>query len=248
MPLNQFDVKPKGTSYNGQSISKPEGSHNNHYNNYYTSPTFDRMAGGIGAGNSSYGLRATSNADGLGFHSPEYERALGELAATLAFNKDTTQVQRYYAPSYSGGSYKPKPEYITLDNINTGSLYSLGDVSPEILKAQLIMKANGYDVNTNGVYDSKFADAMSTYKTNNNRTNNYSNTYGNKTIDVLNNATNKVTKEEYEKALGDAVSSRIGGAGNALSLTKDALKIASTKNKTQGTPKTSKTPKKITKG
>ena len=78
--------------------------------------------------------------------------------------------------------------------------------------------------------------------------NNYNNTYGNKTIDVLNNATNKVTKEEYEKALGNAVSSRIGGAGNALSLTKDALKIASTNNKTKGTPKTSKTPKKITKG
>lgn len=247
MPLNQFDVKPKGTSYNGQSVTK-QGNNNNHYNNYYTSPTFDRMTGGIGAGNSSYGLRATSNDAGLVGHSPEYERALGELAATLAFNKDTTQVQRYYAPSYSGGSYKPQPSYITLDNINTGSLYSLGDVSPEILKAQLIMKANGYDVNTNGVYDSKFADAMSTYKTNNNRTNNYSNTYGNKTIDVLNNSTNKVTKEEYEKALGDAVSSRIGGAGNALSLTKDALKIASTKNKTKGTPKTSKTPKKITKG
>ena len=246
MPLNQFDVKPKGTSYNTQSVTKQGNS--NHYNNYYTSPTFDRMTGGIGAGNSSYGLRATSNADGLGFHSPEYERALGELAATLAFNKDTTQVQRYYAPSYSGGSYKPQPSYITLDNINTGSLYSLGDVSPEILKAQLIMKANGYDVNTNGVYDSKFADAMSTYKTNNNRTNNYSNTYGNKTIDVLNNSTNKVTKEEYEKALDDAVSSRIGGSGNALSLTKDALKIASTKNKTKGTPKTPKTPKKVTKG
>ena len=246
MPLNQFDVKPKGTSYNTQGVTKQGNS--NHYNNYYTSPTFDRMTGGIGAGNSSYGLRATSNADGLGFHSPEYERALGELAATLAFNKDTTQVQRYYAPSYSGGSYKPQSSYITLDNINTGSLYSLGDVSPEILKAQLIMKANGYDVNTNGVYDSKFADAMSAYKSDNNRTNNYNNTYGNKTIDVLNNAPNKVTVDDYNAALGNAVSSRIGGAGNALSLTKDALKISSTKNKTKGTPKTPKTPKKVTKG
>lgn len=242
MPLNQFDVKPKGTSYNTQSVTKQGNSYNNHYNNYYTSPTFDRMTGGIGAGNSSYGLRATSNADGLGFHSPEYERALGELAATLAFNKDTTQVQKYYAPS---GSYNPKPDYITLDNVNTGSLYTLGDVSPEILKAQLIMKANGYDVNTNGVYDSKFANAMSAYKTDNNRTNNYSNTYGNKTIDVLNNSTNKVTKEEYNKALGNAIKSNFGSPGGAASTIGKALNIASTHNKTKGTSKTSK---KITKG
>ena len=243
MPLNQFDVKPKGTSYNGQSVTKQ--GNNNHYNNYYTSPTFDRMSGGIGAGNSSYGLRATSNADGLGFHSPDYERALGELAATLAFNKDTTQVQRYYAPSYSGGSYKPQPSYITLDNINTGSLYTLGDVSPEILKAQLIMKANGYDVNTNGFYDSKFADAMSAYKSDNNRTNNYNNTYGNKTIDVLNNAPNKVTVDDYNAALGNAVKSSVGSAGGATSTVGKALNIASTYNKTKDT---SKTPKKITKG
>ena len=242
MPLNQFDIKPKGTSYNAQSVTKQGNSYNNHYNNYYTSPTFDKMTGGIGAGNSSYGLRATSNADGLGFHSPEYERALGELAATLAFNKDTTQVQRYSAPS---GSYNPKSDYITLDNVNTGSLYTLGDVSPEILKAQLIMKANGYDVNTNGVYDSKFANAMSAYKTDNNRTNNYSNTYGNKTIDVLNNSTNKVTKEEYNKALGNAIKSNVGSPGGAASTVGKALNIASIYNKTKGT---SKTPKKITKG
>lgn len=238
MPLNQFDVKPKGTSYNTQSVTKQGNS--NGYNNYYVSPTFDRMTGGIGAGNSSYGLRATSNADGLGFHSPEYERALGELAATLAFNKDTTQVQRYYSPSYSS-----RPDYITLDNVNTGSLYTLGDVSPEILKAQLIMKSNGYDVNTNGVYDSKFANAMSAYKTDNNRTNNYSNTYGNKTIDVLNNSANKVTKEEYNRALGNAIKSNVGNAGGAASTVGKALNIASTYNKTKGA---SKTPKKITKG
>lgn len=238
MPLNQFDVKPKGTSYNTQSVTKQGNS--NGYNNYYVSPTFDRMTGGIGAGNSSYGLRATSNADGLGFHSLEYERALGELAATLAFNKDTTQVQRYYA-----SSYKSRPDYITLDNVNTGSLYTLGDVSPEILKAQLIMKANGYDVNTNGVYDSKFANAMSAYKTDNNRTNNYNNTYGNKTIDVLNNAPNKVTKEEYNRALGNAIKSNVGSPGGAASTVGKALNIASTHNKTK---KTTKTPKKITKG
>ena len=240
MPLNQFDVKPKGTSYNTQSVTKQGNS--NGYNNYYVSPTFDRMTGGIGAGNSSYGLRTTSNADGLGFHSPEYERALGELAATLAFNQDTTQVQRYYRPS---GSYSSQPDYITLDNIKTGSLYSLGDVSPEILKAQLIMKANGYDVNTNGVYDSKFADAMSAYKSDNNRTNNYSNTYGNKTIDVLNNSANKVTKEEYNNALGNAIKSNVGSPVGAASTVGKALNIASTNNKTKGTPKT---PKKITKG
>lgn len=238
MPLNQFDVKPKGTSYNTQSVTKQGNS--NGYNNYYVSPTFDRMTGGIGAGNSSYGLRATSNADGLGFHTPEYERALGELAATLAFNKDTTQVQRYAVPSY-----KPRPDYITLDNVNTGSLYTLGDVSPEILKAQLIMKANGYDVNTNGVYDSKFANAMSAYKTDNNRTNNYSNTYGNKTIDVLNNSANKVTKEEYNRALGNAIKSNVGSPGGAASTIGKALNIASTYNKTKNT---TKTPKKITKG
>ena len=240
MPLNQFDVKPKGTSYNGQSVTKQ--GNNNHYNNYYTSPTFDRMTGGIGAGNSSYGLRATSNADGLGFHSPEYERALGELAATLAFNQDTTQVQRYVRPS---GSYGSQPNYITLDSINTGSLYSLGDVSPEILKAQLIMKANGYDVNTNGVYDSKFADAMAAYKTDNNRTNNYSNTYGNKTIDVLNNAQNKVTVDDYNAALGNAVKSSVGSAGGSTSTVGKALNVASTYNKTKST---AKTPKKVTKG
>lgn len=246
MPLNQFDIKPQGTSYNGQGISKQGNNRNNHYNNYYTSPTFDRMTGGIGAGNSSYGLRATSNDVGLVGHSPEYERALGELAATLAFNRDTTQVQRYVAPSYSGGgSYKPQPSYISVDNVNTGSLYGLGDVSPEILKAQLIMKANGYDVNTNGVYDTKFANAMSAYKSDNNRTNNYSNTYGNKTIDVLNNATNRVTVDDYNAALGNAIKSSVGSVGGATSTVGKALKIASTYNKTKGTPKT---PKKITKG
>ena len=247
MPLNQFDIKPQGTSYNGQGISKQGNNRNNHYNNYYTSPTFDRMTGGIGAGNSSYGLRATSNDAGLVGHSPEYERALGELAATLAFNRDTTQVQRYVAPSYSGGgSYKPQPSYISVDNVNTGSLYGLGDVSPEILKAQLIMKANGYDVNTNGVYDTKFANAMSAYKADNGRTNDYAGTYGNKTIDVLNNATNKVTVDDYNKALGNAVKSSVGSAGGGVSTVGKALNIASTYNKTKGTKST--TPKKITRG
>lgn len=241
MPLNQFDVKPKGTSYNTQSVTKQ--GNNNSYNNYYTSPTFDRVNGGVGASNSAYGLRTTSNSGGLGSYSPEYERALGELAATLAFNKDTTQVQRYYRPS--GNSYSSQPDYITLDNINTGSLYSLGDVSPEILKAQLIMKANGYDVNTNGVYDSKFADAMAAYKTDNNRTNNYSNTYGNKTIDVLNNAQNKVTVDDYNRALGNAVKSSVGSAGGSTSTVGKALNIASTYDKTKNT---ANTPKRITKG
>lgn len=246
MPLNQFDIKPQGTSYNGQGISKQGNNRNNHYNNYYTSPTFDRMTGGIGAGNSSYGLRATSNDAGLIGHSPEYERALGELAATLAFNQDTTQVQRYVAPSYSGGSsYKPQPSYISVDNVNTGALYGLGDVSPEILKAQLIMKANGYDVNTNGVYDTKFANAMSAYKADNGRTNDYGGTYGNKTIDVLNNATNKVTVDDYNKALGNTVKSSVGSPGGAVSTVGRGFNIASTRNKTKGTKKT---PGKITRG
>lgn len=243
MPLNQFNVKPKNITYNGQGVSNSNNGNSGYYDNYYQSPTYRQLQGGIGAGNSSYGLRTTSNS-GLGNYSAEYERALGELASTLAFNEDTTQVQRYYAPSYSGGSpYSPKPNYITLDNVNTGSLYSLGDVSPEILKAQLIMKANGYDVNTNGVYDTKFANAMSTYKSNNNRTNNYSGTYGNKTIDVLNNAPNKVTVEDYNNALSDAVKTNVNNgfipASNA------AAKVLSTYNKTKGTKKT---PSKITKG
>ena len=97
MPLNQFDVKPKGTSYNTQSVTKQGNS--NGYNNYYASPTFDRMTGGIGAGNSSYGLRATTNADGLDAYKELYDRTLGELISTLVNKNDTTSVLKYVPPA-----------------------------------------------------------------------------------------------------------------------------------------------------
>ena len=128
-----------------------------------------------------------------------------------------------------------------------GNIYRQGQTGDVIKQAQQALADRGLisQKDVTGTYDKTTAKAIKTFKTNTNGSNTYSNTYGNKTIDVLNNATNKVTKEEYEKALGDAVSSRIGGTGNYLSLTKDALNVVSTNNKTKGT---SKTPKKITKG
>ena len=214
MPLNQFDIKPKGTSYNAQSVTKQGNSYNNHYNNYYTSPTFDRMTGGIGAGNSSYGLRNTTNANRLDPSKELYERTLGELVSTLVGNSDTTQVNKYVAPSYS---YRYRePEYISLNNIDYGTLYKLGDVSDEIAKAQAIMRANGYDVGVTGVYDTNTRNLMDDWKSNNNRTNNYGNTFGNKTIDTFNNASNKVTVSDFNKmykSTGSNNSNNYGATG-----------------------------------
>lgn len=201
MPINQFNFKPKGFGINQETTGTVKTGSGNHYNDYYyRSPEYDRLTGGIGAGNSSYGLRNTTNANRLDPNRELYERTLGELVSTLVGNSDTTQVNKYVAPSYSRSrSNYREPEYISLNSIDYGSLYKLGDVSDEIAKTQAIMRANGYDVNVNGVYDSKFAGVMDDWKRANNRTNNYSNTYGNKTIDTFNNAQNKVTVSDFNK-------------------------------------------------
>ena len=204
MPINQFNFKPKGFGINQETTGTVKtGSGNNYNDYYYRSPEYDRLTGGIGAGNSSYGLRNTTNANRLDPNRELYERTLGELVSTLVGNSDTTQVNKYVAPSYSRsygsyGSYR-EPEYISLNNIGYGTLYKLGDVSDEIAKTQAIMNANGYNVDVNGVYDTKFAGLMDDWKRANNRTNDYSNTYGNKTIDTFNNAQNKVTVSDFNK-------------------------------------------------
>lgn len=200
MPINQFNFKPKGVNLNQETTGTVKTGNNGYNDYYYRSPEYSRLTGGIGAGNSSYGLRSTENANMLDSNRELYERTLGELVSTLVGNNDTTQVQRYVAPTYSGGYYRTRePEYISLNNIDYGSLYKLGDVSDEIAKTQAIMRANGYNVDVNGVYDSKFAGLMDDWKRANNRTNSYSNTYGNKTIDTFNNAQNKVTVDDFNK-------------------------------------------------
>ena len=198
MPINQFNFKPKGFGVNQETTGTVKTGSGNYYNDYYyRSPEYDKLTGGIGAGNSSYGLRNTTNANRLDPSKELYERTLGELVSTLVGNSDTTQVQRYVAPSYS---YRYRePEYISLNNIDYGTLYKLGDVSDEIAKAQAIMRANGYDVGVTGVYDSNTRNLMDDWKANNNRTNTYGTTFGNKTIDTFNNATNKVTVDDFNK-------------------------------------------------
>lgn len=198
MPINQFNFKPKGFGINQETTGTVKTGSGNYYNDYYyRSPEYDRLTGGIGAGNSSYGLRNTTNANRLDPSKELYERTLGELVSTLVGNSDTTQVNKYVAPSYS---YRYRePEYISLNNIGYGTLYKLGDVSDEIAKAQAIMRANGYDVDVTGVYDSNTRNLMDDWKANNNRTNTYGNTFGNKTIDTFNNATNKVTVSDFNK-------------------------------------------------
>ena len=235
MPINQFNFKPKGFGINQETTGTVKTGSGNYYNDYYyRSPEYDKLTGGIGAGNSSYGLRNTTNANRLDPNRELYERTLGELVSTLVGNSDTTQVQRYVAPTYSGSyrsSYKP-PEYITLNNIDYGSLYKLGDVSDEIAKTQAIMRANGYDVNVNGVYDSKFAGVMDDWKRANNRTNSYSNTYGNKTIDTFNNAQNKVTVSDFNKmykSTGSNNSNNYGATG--IEKTKKSKKSNKSKKK-----------------
>ena len=198
MPINQFNFKPKGFGINQETTGTVKTGSGNHYNDYYyRSPEYDRLTGGIGAGNSSYGLRNTTNANRLDPSKELYERTLGELVSTLVGNSDTTQVNKYVAPSYS---YRYRePEYISLNNIDYGTLYKLGDVSDEIAKAQAIMRANGYDVGVTGVYDSNTRNLMDDWKANNNRTNTYGTTFGNKTIDTFNNAANKVTVSDFNK-------------------------------------------------
>ena len=198
MPINQFNFKPKGFGINQETTGTVKTGSGNHYNDYYyRSPEYDKLTGGIGAGNSSYGLRNTTNANRLDPNRELYERTLGELVSTLVGNSDTTQVNKYVAPSYS---YRYRePEYISLNNIDYGTLYKLGDVSDEIAKTQAIMRANGYDVGVTGVYDSNTRNLMDDWKANNNRTNTYGTTFGNKTIDTFNNAQNKVTVSDFNK-------------------------------------------------
>ena len=99
MPINQFNVKPIGIGSNQETTSTTKKSGNNYNNYYYLSPEYDRMSGGIGAGNSSYGLRATTNADGLDAYKELYDRTLGELISTLVNKNDTTSVLKYIPPA-----------------------------------------------------------------------------------------------------------------------------------------------------
>lgn len=215
MPINQINFKPKSFGINQETTGTVKTGSGNYYNDYYyRSPEYDRLTGGIGAGNSSYGLRNTTNANRLDPSKELYERTLGELVSTLIGNSDTTQVNKYVAPSYS---YRYRePEYISLNNIGYGTLYKLGDVSDEIAKAQAIMRANGYDVGVTGVYDTNTRNLMDDWKANNNRTNTYGTTFGNKTIDTLNNATNKVTVSDFNKmynSIGSNNSNNYGATG-----------------------------------
>ena len=199
MPINQFNFKPKGFGINQETTGTVKTGSGNYYNDYYyRSPVYDRLTGGIGAGNSSYGLRNTTNANRLDPNKELYERTLGELVSTLVGNSDTTNVKRYYAPS-SRSSYTPSPQYITIDNVDYGSLYRLGDSNDEIAKTQAVLAANGYDVGVSGVYDTATKNALYQYKQNNDITTNGAYTYGNTTINSLNNATNKVTVDDFNK-------------------------------------------------
>ena len=231
MPINQFNFKPKGFGINQETTGTVKTGSGNHYNDYYyRSPEYDRLTGGIGAGNSSYGLRNTTNANRLDPNRELYERTLGELVSTLVGNSDTTQVNKYVAPSYS---YRYRePEYISLNNIGYGTLYKLGDVSDEIAKAQAIMRANGYNVGVTGVYDTNTRNLMDDWKSNNNRTNTYGTTFGNKTIDTLNNATNKVTVSDFNKmynSTGSNNSNNYGATG--VEKAKTTTKKTTTKKK-----------------
>ena len=199
MPINQFNFKPKGFGINQETTGTVKTGSGNYYNDYYyRSPEYDRLTGGIGAGNSSYGLRNTTNANRLDPNKELYERTLGELVSTLVGNSDTTKVKRYYAPS-SSSSHTSSPQYITIDNVDYGSLYRLGDSNDEIAKTQAVLAANGYDVGVSGVYDTATKNALYQYKQNNDITTNGAYTYGNTTINSLNNATNKVTVDDFNK-------------------------------------------------
>ena len=199
MPINQFNFKPKGFGINQETTGTVKTGSGNYYNDYYyRSPEYDRLTGGIGAGNSSYGLRNTTNANRLDPNKELYERTLGELVSTLVGNSDTTKVKRYYAPS-SSSSHTSSPQYITIDNVDYGSLYRLGDSNDEIAKTQAVLAANGYDVGVSGVYDTATKNALYQYKQNNDIATNGAYTYGNTPINSLNNATNKVTVDDFNK-------------------------------------------------
>ena len=120
MPINQFNFKPKCFGINQETTGTVKTGSGNHYNDYYyRSPEYDRLTGGIGAGNSSYGLRATTNADGLDAYKELYDRTLGELISTLVNKNDTTSVLKYIPPvvtptkppASTTAASKPAPAY-----------------------------------------------------------------------------------------------------------------------------------------
>lgn len=105
MPINQFNFKPKGFGINQETTGTVKTGFNNYYNDYYyRSPEYDRLTGGIGASNSSYGLRNTTNANRLDPNKELYERTLGELVSTLVSNSDTTHINKYIAPTVNNNS------------------------------------------------------------------------------------------------------------------------------------------------
>lgn len=194
MPINQFNFKPKGVGLNQETTGTVKTGNSGYNDYYYRSPEYSRLTGGIGAGNSSYGLRSTTNNQGLDAYKQLYDRTLGELASTLVGNSDTTEVQRYVAPRR-----RYKPEYISLDNIADGMRYRIGNVNDEIAKAQAILAANGYDVGVSGVYDTATKNALYNYKQANDIYTNGALTYGNATINSLNNASNRVTVDDFNR-------------------------------------------------
>ena len=142
MPINQFNVKPIGIGSNQETTSTTKKSGNNYNNYYYLSPEYDRMSGGIGAGNSSYGLRATTNADGLEAYKELYDRTLGELISTLVNKNDTTSVLKYippavtptkpststttsYKPTTSSGGSSSSKSYNYANNVTTNAAKDL---------------------------------------------------------------------------------------------------------------------------
>lgn len=194
MPINQFNFEPKSTGLYQETTGTVKTGNSGYNDYYYRSPGYSRLTGVIGAGNSSYGLRNTTNANRLDPNKELYDRTLGELVSTLVGNSDTTQVQRYYAPSR-----RYRPQYISIDNVDYGSLYRLGDTNDEIAKTQAVLAANGYDVGVSGVYDTATKNALYQYKQNNGIDTTGALTYGNKTINSLNNAGNKVTVDDFNK-------------------------------------------------
>ena len=129
MPINQFNVKPIGIGSNQETTGTTKKSGNNYNNYYYLSPEYERMSGGIGAGNSSYGLRATTNADGLDAYKELYDRTLGELISTLVNKNDTTSVLKYIPPAVTPtkppasttAASKPAPAYKPTASSNSSS-------------------------------------------------------------------------------------------------------------------------------
>ena len=105
MPINQFNFKPKGFGINQETTGTVKTGSDNYYNDYYyRSPEYDRLTGGIGASNSSYGLRNTTNSNRLDPNKELYERTLGELVSTLVGNSDTTHINKYITPTVNNNS------------------------------------------------------------------------------------------------------------------------------------------------